>query len=342
MLVHNLRQLCAGFLLLCAAPCAAFGSPTNHCDHRDPICETKPAGAGILLAQAQPKLLDWRETARLEHDDRKLRFARLAREGKIPTPLFLESQVDATRLPGLRAHLPVLRLVYPDAVFFDTGSHELKAAMQATIAAFASAMRGDVPDAAVFVVGHTDARGSDDYNYRLSVNRAESVSRELYRLGIGQTRLWRMGFGEAVPIAPNDSPANMSRNRRVEFIFAAKAEAVALWLSQQSVNICDGLPPPFRLDCQRRVTELPPVRAEPVVNAHRIEAEALGSRTIARVETGRDLIAPVATRPSIVQAPASKSETEAAPSRDIVTIDRLSPVIIDLREQRVIVGAPIL
>lgn len=338
-------RFCALLFLFSTTATAALAAPFIHCIswRNDRSCDSGQADTlRFTLAQAQPRLLDWRETARLEHDDRKLRFTRLAREGKIPTPLFLETQVDATRIPGLGARLPVLRLVYPDAVFFDTGSHELKPSMHATIAAFASAMRGDVPDAAVFVVGHTDARGGDDYNYRLSVNRAETVARELYRLGIGQTRLWRIGFGEAVPIAPNDSAVNMGRNRRVEFIFAAKAEAVALWLSQQSVNICEGLPAAYHFDCQRRVTELPPVRAEPVVDARRIEAVALGDRSVALVEHGRDLVAPSAPQATVAPEALPPTQIDPAQNREIITIDRLSPVVIDLREQRVIVGAPIL
>lgn len=66
------------------------------------------------------------------------------------------------------------------------------------------------------IIGHTDAVGSDDYNMRLSLLRAEEVKRHLTRdCGIQSTRLDTMGLGEAVLLRP-DAP-RADENRRVEF-----------------------------------------------------------------------------------------------------------------------------
>jgi OOP family OmpA-OmpF porin len=72
------------------------------------------------------------------------------------------------------------------------------------------------PDMRVRIDGHTDARGSDAYNQDLSDRRAASVKEYLVSAGIPAERLESQGFGESRPIAPNDTPENLQRNRRTE------------------------------------------------------------------------------------------------------------------------------
>ena len=64
---------------------------------------------------------------------------------------------------------------------------------------------------------HTDSYGSDDYNFKLSDNRARSVMEYILSKGIASTRITSQGYGETVPVAPNDTPENRQLNRRVEF-----------------------------------------------------------------------------------------------------------------------------
>jgi outer membrane protein OmpA-like peptidoglycan-associated protein len=70
---------------------------------------------------------------------------------------------------------------------------------------------------------HTDSRGSDDYNLKLSDNRARSVMEYILSKGISSTRIISHGYGETVPVASNsnadgsDNPENRQLNRRVEF-----------------------------------------------------------------------------------------------------------------------------
>jgi len=64
---------------------------------------------------------------------------------------------------------------------------------------------------------HTDSRGSDDYNYRLSDNRARSVMEYILSKGIAPNRIQSKGYGETKPVAPNDTDENRQLNRRVEF-----------------------------------------------------------------------------------------------------------------------------
>jgi OOP family OmpA-OmpF porin len=69
----------------------------------------------------------------------------------------------------------------------------------------------------VMIIGHADADGPDAYNLALSMNRALAIKYYLQgRHGIAESRVRAVGFGEAMPIAPNNCPLNKQKNRRVE------------------------------------------------------------------------------------------------------------------------------
>ena len=70
----------------------------------------------------------------------------------------------------------------------------------------------------VMVEGHTDSRYSESYNQALSERRAQSVVDYLVSQGIAADRLTAIGYGESKPVAPNDTAANMYKNRRVDFV----------------------------------------------------------------------------------------------------------------------------
>lgn len=79
------------------------------------------------------------------------------------------------------------------------------------------------PEIIIEVSSHTDSKGSDAYNERLSQARAESVVKYLISKGIERERLQAKGYGETQPIAPNenedgsDNPVGRQKNRRTEF-----------------------------------------------------------------------------------------------------------------------------
>ena len=68
----------------------------------------------------------------------------------------------------------------------------------------------------VRVDGHTDSTGSDNYNLKLSQERAGAVSQYLAGQGVGYNRLSSQGFGESSPIANNSTDGGRAANRRVE------------------------------------------------------------------------------------------------------------------------------
>lgn len=72
------------------------------------------------------------------------------------------------------------------------------------------------PQTTIVVEGHTDSTGSDAYNQGLSERRALSVQRLLVDRGVAPARISTVGYGEARPVATNDTPEGRQMNRRVE------------------------------------------------------------------------------------------------------------------------------
>ncbi len=72
------------------------------------------------------------------------------------------------------------------------------------------------PDIKVAILGHTDSKGSDSYNQRLSEQRAQSARQYLIERGIEAGRMLAVGLGETQPIADNTSDEGREENRRVE------------------------------------------------------------------------------------------------------------------------------
>lgn len=103
-----------------------------------------------------------------------------------------------------------------EGVTFELNSARLTAEATQTLRRVAEALRGE-PNLRAEIAGHTDSSGSDEYNLRLSQQRAESVLEFLVSQGIERNRLVARGYGETRPVADNGTPAGRERNRRVEF-----------------------------------------------------------------------------------------------------------------------------
>jgi outer membrane protein OmpA-like peptidoglycan-associated protein len=69
---------------------------------------------------------------------------------------------------------------------------------------------------AVIAEGHTDSKGTDAYNKRLSERRARAVKDYLVKGGISASRIETVGYGESKPVASNDTEDGRAQNRRVE------------------------------------------------------------------------------------------------------------------------------
>lgn len=74
------------------------------------------------------------------------------------------------------------------------------------------------PELKVELAGHTDNVGNDNYNLKLSFDRAEAVKKALIANGIEESRLTAKGYGASKPLTPNDTEDHRSLNRRTEMI----------------------------------------------------------------------------------------------------------------------------
>ena len=109
-------------------------------------------------------------------------------------------------------------------VLFEFDKADLLPAAEQTLARAAAVIR-DRGQGVVRIEGHTDAKGDDAYNQRLSQRRADSVRRWLVEKGsVGGVRFEVSGLGETRPVAPNekadgsDDPDGRQKNRRVEIV----------------------------------------------------------------------------------------------------------------------------
>lgn len=105
-------------------------------------------------------------------------------------------------------------------VLFDTDKHDVKQEYYPEIERVAAYMKQH-PKTTAVLEGYTDNRQTEAYNLSLSQRRVDEVMRILVEnYGISANRLKAVGYGESRPIAPNDSPANMQKNRRVMAVFS--------------------------------------------------------------------------------------------------------------------------
>ncbi len=106
-------------------------------------------------------------------------------------------------------------------VLFDTAKATLKPGADSVMQRVAVFMEKN-PDTKVIIEGHTDSRGSDEYNQELSKQRALAVQDALASHGIDRNRVEAVGKGKGLPVASNDTSAGRQQNRRVEIVFSDK------------------------------------------------------------------------------------------------------------------------
>ncbi len=104
---------------------------------------------------------------------------------------------------------------YARTILFDTGKSSIKAESTSVMVDIIQILN-EYPTAKFTVEGHTDSVGSETLNQKLSEERANSVRNFLIDKGIGSDRLTAIGYGEAKPIATNNTRAGRAQNRRVE------------------------------------------------------------------------------------------------------------------------------
>jgi outer membrane protein OmpA-like peptidoglycan-associated protein len=108
------------------------------------------------------------------------------------------------------------RISSSGTILFKTASEEIDITSTGTLDALAEAAK-KCAGVRITVEGHTDARGNEARNKALSERRAQAVVKYLANAGVDKGILDAVGHGKDRPIAPNDTEANMAKNRRIEF-----------------------------------------------------------------------------------------------------------------------------
>jgi peptidoglycan-associated lipoprotein len=104
-----------------------------------------------------------------------------------------------------------------ETVYFGYDSSDLSSATRGQLENNAEWIK-EHPNTEIQLQGHTDERGTPEYNLALGEARARSVRQYLMKLGIDGSRLMTLSYGEEMPAAYGSSPEDYRKNRRVEFV----------------------------------------------------------------------------------------------------------------------------
>lgn len=125
-------------------------------------------------------------------------------------------------IPTLCLNEIPVKAIKVENVYYDFDKATLQVTSFASLDDLVSLLNEN-PSMEIELSAHTDSKGSDEYNLALSQKRAQSVVDYLVSKGISETRLVARGYGETMPVAPNenadgtDNPEGRQQNRRTEF-----------------------------------------------------------------------------------------------------------------------------
>ncbi|MFK7823407.1 MAG: OmpA family protein [Oligoflexales bacterium] len=103
----------------------------------------------------------------------------------------------------------------PETIFFAFDSDVISMEGQNKLSALAESLKGN--STSLQVAGHCDERGSTQYNLALGERRAQSVKQYLVQLGVEDSRITTISYGEEMPAVEGHDESAWSQNRRAEF-----------------------------------------------------------------------------------------------------------------------------
>ena len=116
-----------------------------------------------------------------------------------------------------------IKITFNSGILFDVNKANLKDYSRTELTKLATILN-KYDDTNILLAGHTDSTGSDEYNLELSRSRAHSVADYLVIQSVNSERFSVYGYGEANPVATNDTDGGRAQNRRVE---------IAIWANEK-------------------------------------------------------------------------------------------------------------
>jgi outer membrane protein OmpA-like peptidoglycan-associated protein len=108
-----------------------------------------------------------------------------------------------------------IKITFDSGILFDVNKSTLRLPAQVNLQNLAGILN-KYPDTEVLIEGHTDSTGPEDYNMDLSMRRSQSVANFLAGIQVSAARFHIMGYGEAQPVASNETTDGRQQNRRVD------------------------------------------------------------------------------------------------------------------------------
>jgi len=140
----------------------------------------------------------------------------------------LEEEMDGVTIQRVEEGIAVS---FDSGILFDFDSATLRAEGKENLRKLTKIINRD-KDTILMIVGHTDSRGAEDYNLRLSERRAQSASTFMVSQGLPSYRIETIGKGEYEPLSENETDAGRQKNRRIEVAIYASPEYVDRLQSQ--------------------------------------------------------------------------------------------------------------
>jgi OOP family OmpA-OmpF porin len=179
-------------------------------------------GTGEYVWKNGTNELCWRDanwtpaTAAVGCDGALVQAAPAPAAAPVPAPAAPRAAPAPAPAPAAAPQPPAAtKVTYAADAFFDFDKSVLKPEGRAKLDDLVGKVK-DINLEVIIAVGHTDSVGTDAYNQRLSVRRAEAVKAYLVSKGIEKNRVYTEGKGEKQPVADNKTAEGRAKNRRVE------------------------------------------------------------------------------------------------------------------------------
>lgn len=173
-------------------------------------CAKKTLKADLELAQTQED-----EAAKLAAE--KAKQEEIARQRSLDEKRRQEVEKRRQEEAAMHKIIAARNLFMNEDIYFDFDRSDLKPETQEVLKRKAEWLRNN-PGESVIIEGHCDERGTNEYNLALGDRRAQSANNFLIDLGIAESRLTTISYGEERPADPGKNEEAWSKNRRDHFV----------------------------------------------------------------------------------------------------------------------------